>query len=995
MHDERDDGVVDRGIARGLPEFAPVGWRRLEASFAMTIVCESVLLLADVGTRKVRCRVSDTVLDAVRQHRSGSAQTSDGPWWRLLVRMDVDVDGIEIVPDYGTEPFPGEQLFAPDAYRADLEVYPRDRLPVWLAAYIGRADLPSRPPRQAAEEVRADRAAGVRAVPARHDELPDLGVLWARWAVLAAAFVAAGSLRGPRVGASMGVFESAERSGSTLTLLPGDRAVLSGGVWGAAVLDAFYNAGAAAPKLFAGAPSWVADPILNPRAATGLLSFCYWWNEGRWYRGEAAPPDYARAVPRVWTVDAVVDVIGKLKSGLGGEPRAAEAMVFAAQSRSVTRATIAAVFGDGEQADIDGALFQFTIAGLVADAIPEADALAVVREHIHRRGYDTIGYRLSTLRADRVDAGWVVNAPAARRERSRLESCSFLCRRRRCGGAFDVVGAAVGVGEQGRAAVSIAPRRPGLMGGGVSDELRIDTDTLRRDGARLAELGDRVGRTYAGLRDSLASVYGCWGDDDLGIAFAKDFTPQADRLLEDLHAMEESLHGTARQVDAAAQDFEAQDLAGGNQIGAAGSESFSPDRSSGKDVQPTPVAAPARTEQVVSTPTRSPGAVGGLQNGNPDSKHAGTSERASSVPKGDHPVPDRAPSADRASGAPAGSSAPKDVTPPTSETPDRPGSQQPAADPRGRTEPPRVTSPTAARREVPRSPGTTKPTRPAQEPMRPSGPVAMGKGGTPWSRPQAQGSSRPETPGTSPSGPRSGTPPRSPIGNPKRRNQRPDAEGPGDKRAASPVFAWLARTLRDQHDVVVLGFDLPDLQETPVREFAASVDRVLTEYPMIELDVVAVADEAGDVRWRSEPRESATVRSITLNRHAACEPDSSSAMAESDAGVDDSSIRSATVRELGRALDDVGGGVVGRTAQHIMIAEYMREMAGRYTTFGGLVGGYRRWRAELTGAADPVGRFEVDRAVGAAFADVVLNGNRACAAAKSLHTALIRATAPE
>ncbi|MGW5517130.1 hypothetical protein [Nocardia africana] len=278
---EADSIELTDEIARRLPELVPAEWRRLEASFAVTVVCESALLLADDGTRWVRCKVSEAVWDAVRRHRDVSARSGGEPWWRLLVR--VGADGFEAECDDGRELFPGEQLFAPEAYRTDLECHPRERLPVWLAAYVGRAEVPSRPPRQAAQQARADRDVGVQAAPV-DDELPRLAVLWARWAGLAAAFVAVGSRRGPRVGPSTGVFESAERSGSTLTLLPGDRAVLSGGVWNAPVLDAVYNAGAEAPKYCAGAPNWVADPVLNPRAATGLLSFCYWWEAGRWYR---------------------------------------------------------------------------------------------------------------------------------------------------------------------------------------------------------------------------------------------------------------------------------------------------------------------------------------------------------------------------------------------------------------------------------------------------------------------------------------------------------------------------------------------------------------------------------------------------------------------------------------------------------------------------------------------------------------------------------------
>ncbi|MFI6310204.1 hypothetical protein ACIBEK_08815 [Nocardia fusca] len=43
--------------------------------------------------------------------------------------------------------------------------------------------------------------------------------------------------------------------------------------------------------------------------------------------------------------------------------------------------------------------------------IREADALDLVRDHIRQRGYDTTGYSLSTLRADRISVGWLVRSP--------------------------------------------------------------------------------------------------------------------------------------------------------------------------------------------------------------------------------------------------------------------------------------------------------------------------------------------------------------------------------------------------------------------------------------------------------------------------------------------------------------------------------------------------------------------------------------------------------
>lgn len=412
-------GLVDE-IARGLPEFAPPDWRRLEAWFAMTVVCESAVLLADDGARPVRCTVSETVWDAVRRHRLESAASDGGPWWRLLVRLDAD--GVETGYDYGAEPFPGEQLFAPEAYLADLDRYPRTRLPVWLAAYVGRGAAQSRPPRQAADAARTEGRAGVRAAVPVDGELPDLEVLWARWAVLSAAFVAIGSELGPRVSPSVGVFEGAGRSGSTLTVLPGDQAVLSGGVWEAPVLEAVYNGGAEFPKFFAGAPDWVTDPVLDPRAHTGMLTFCYWWVAGQWYRGESAPmPECAPAVPAVWTVETVRDVVAGL-FGEQSDTASVGELVLAAQSHSVTRGAIERAFGHDDRIDRDSALFQFTVAGLVADgsssatghseAISADEAIDLVRQHIHRQGYDTTGYPLSMLRADRMSTVWVVRSPA-------------------------------------------------------------------------------------------------------------------------------------------------------------------------------------------------------------------------------------------------------------------------------------------------------------------------------------------------------------------------------------------------------------------------------------------------------------------------------------------------------------------------------------------------------------------------------------------------------
>jgi hypothetical protein len=119
---------------------------------------------------------------------------------------------IEVDFDYGDEPFPDEQLFPAEVYRADLEAYPRQVLPTWLAAYVGHGERQSRPAQLAALQARADRAAGVRGVLSQQ-EFPAFPLMSARWAVIAAAFIAAGSQWGPRVLPALGWFEGAKAFG--------------------------------------------------------------------------------------------------------------------------------------------------------------------------------------------------------------------------------------------------------------------------------------------------------------------------------------------------------------------------------------------------------------------------------------------------------------------------------------------------------------------------------------------------------------------------------------------------------------------------------------------------------------------------------------------------------------------------------------------------------------------------------------------------------------
>ncbi|WP_410873864.1 hypothetical protein [Nocardia sp. A7] len=360
--EERARELVIR-IARALGEMGPPGWQELSAVFTMTVALGGGQVnYVDAEEQVLQASVPEDVLALAAEQRVVSADAGDGPWWRLLMRLDTEGE-LEVDYDYGDDPFPDDQLFAPEAYLADLAEYPRRELPMWLSAYLFHDDRQTRSPAVAAERARADRESGTAAV-ATHDELPELPAIWVRWTVLSAAFVAVRSEWGPRIMPSFGWFEGAQRSGATLYLLPRARAVLSGGVWEADALRAAYRNGSELPPVYAGAPAWVTDQVLNARAATGMVSFCYWWLEDRWYRGAGSETDRIdEAMPGIWSDDAAELVVRGL-IGAGPGSLAADHvadLLVAAYEGALTRGHVLAVFG--ADADIDSAMHQLTMSG--------------------------------------------------------------------------------------------------------------------------------------------------------------------------------------------------------------------------------------------------------------------------------------------------------------------------------------------------------------------------------------------------------------------------------------------------------------------------------------------------------------------------------------------------------------------------------------------------------------------------------------------------------
>ncbi|MEV0783781.1 hypothetical protein AB0I52_12525 [Streptomyces sp. NPDC050423] len=395
---------------------APSDCLRITAVFALTLASEASRVLHSTDRDSTDAAPSPGALQLARELRRTTVRLPRGPWWRMT--LDLRVDGsIEVDFDYGDEPFPDEHLFAPEDYRADLEAFDwsAEKLPTWLSALVSHGGRQTRSPRKAA--VPADTHGARSAQGVSPKEMPGLTETWARWAVLSAAFVAAGSESGPRMQPSHARFEGTTRGGSTLWMLAGGRAVLSGGVWDAPNLADAYRGDAPHPELFAGAPTWVADALLDERGKAGLMSFCYWWESGRWLRGESPKAEeLATAIPGVWTSETVAGIVSKLAQRVTRDTEtAALRLVTAAEGGFAERGMLAEVFGNDEGADLDGAYHQLVMAGVAhrtdLPQLPRHQAIAIVRRYMLAHDLDNPDYRAADLVADRVDCGWMVYAP--------------------------------------------------------------------------------------------------------------------------------------------------------------------------------------------------------------------------------------------------------------------------------------------------------------------------------------------------------------------------------------------------------------------------------------------------------------------------------------------------------------------------------------------------------------------------------------------------------
>ncbi|WP_198536946.1 hypothetical protein [Mycobacteroides chelonae] len=414
-------------VVQSIAQAAPAGWESLHGAFSFAGGQEIASVVVTTPDRPVRMPITSDIIDPIRTHRLISI-TERGPWFRLM--FDCDSSGaLQVAFDYGDSEIPVELRLPPEAYLRDFEEFPRAEAPLWLLAYMGNEGQQMRTAAQA-------RAAATAVIEARQsdDELPSFAKLWARFAVLSALCRGSDAPVGPRADPAFQLYLG-DNGGSTLSRLPGNRGVLSGGSSDSQLLSAAYKGAITWPNLYRDAPSWVHNLYLDPRTANGLLSFCYWWDGNHWYRSNLPeansltqdetpwrPTDeIARGVPGVWTSETTANLVESILQRIGVETSdknhyAGIDLVRASEARIVSESHLSRLFLDGipKSFDMAEALAQLDATDVLLPHYPPIDqstAVDLVIRFCQLNQIDTTNYPLDRLVADRLDMGWQVLAP--------------------------------------------------------------------------------------------------------------------------------------------------------------------------------------------------------------------------------------------------------------------------------------------------------------------------------------------------------------------------------------------------------------------------------------------------------------------------------------------------------------------------------------------------------------------------------------------------------
>lgn len=552
----------------------------------------------------------------------------------------------------------------------------------------------------------------------------------------------------------------------------------------------------------------------------------------------------------------------------------------------------------------------------------------------------------------------------------------------------------------------------------MAQSLEVDEERLRVLVPEFEDIGADAQRMLEQLKSALERAGEPWGKDTPGQAFAETYVPDRDKAIASLAKTVASLREEGKIVSDLVESFDRQD------------------RESARTIGDTAQQSPSNSPNIGSTtPTDQYGQgwqTPDATNSTPDATRSPTESQPAT---GDRSTPSSTATPDASSS--------RQPTP-AATAPSIPGSQSgngmpgPNSPYDGGAGSPNVRDASGSRPESATTTGDSTPAATARPAV--DAPAADRKQpNTPWSKgtsgigatsdsPAPKAAAAPaQTAASTNSGPRvsapSSMPPRMstpylPEHNQQQSRPAPKAAGKafGAESKSGARHPWaadgaalgenalLARKMAERHDLQLVGFDDPTIDGYTIREVAAALDDVLTQYPYVDLRQIAIAESAESAtRLEWDWVAGATgpepfTRRIVLDTVVARNPSvfaeyirTATHSGKLARGSDRRPVYSTMVRELGHALDVTGSFRARQAAQDALIAEFTRTRgtAPREQAATASNSEYEQWRAQLSGYGFHNGRFDPGMAVADAFTEVQINGAEAAPPAKVLHRLLV------
>lgn len=106
-----------------------------------------------------------------------------------------------------------------------------------------------------------------------------------------------------------------------------------------------------------------------------------------------------------------------------------------------------------------------------------------------------------------------------------------------------------------------------MRGSSPGSGFDVNTGQMRQGARQFDSAGDALNTVYTTLNNVLQSHGQCWGNDESGQKFAKQYSPGSHNALQAMQDLTKALHGLAKNVGASADGYDGTESGNTSDLG--------------------------------------------------------------------------------------------------------------------------------------------------------------------------------------------------------------------------------------------------------------------------------------------------------------------------------------------------------------------------------------------------------------------------------------------